>query len=686
MEHNFEANFFTMLELLDAGGRLEVEGACTKVSFPANHVIYDQGDPSNALYIVSAGTVEALTKSPDGKQTRSVAFMGKGEFFGDLGILTNHPRLAGVRTCEPVKLLQIEKLAFQRLLEKVPKMGAYFSRNLARRLHETSTTAHLNVYSLDLSGNLQHFDLLTIFQAITSMGRSGELFLHNAANELIGSFYFRNGRAENARFVHLVGLEAIWEGFLQSTTAGTFIFRVRDEPSAPPFGEENKIGLESVDLLMQGVTRRDLYQALPEPLRKMEGRLSRKAASLSWSEPETQPLAERIWELIAKRPQPLDSLWRRVNFSSLSFLEVVNQLVTTEQAEFCNRGTGGGKVRVPVNTDPASDFFAFLEALDEPSRKEVEAACTKLSIEPHQLVYEQGSEADGLYIVLSGEVEAVTFSPDGKLSRSVAVMSRGDFFGDLAILTGQPRLAAVRSREGARVLYIEKKTFLGLMKKIPGLGLFFSQILARRLFATSTEAHRNVYAIDLNGNLQRFDLLTIVQAITGMGHTGELRLNNSANELLGSFFFRKGRVEHARFGHLLGLEAIWQGFIESTSEGTFSFMSIDAPTIPFPDGHKIDMESTSLLLEGVGKRDTYQGMPETLRQMEGKLARMAESLDWKTEETRVVAEQIWKLISEPRPLRGLWLQLNYSAISFLEVVMEMGMNSQAELFVDEKTA
>lgn len=339
-----------------------------------------------------------------------------------------------------------------------------------------------------------------------------------------------------------------------------------------------------------------------------------------------------------------------------------------------------------MKTDPAPDFFALLEALDEPSRREVEAACTPVFFKPNQLVYEQGSAADSVYIVVSGVVEAVTFSPDGKLSRLVAVMSRGDFFGDLAVLTDHTRLAAVRTREAVETLCIEKKAFRRLMKTLPALGFFFSHNLARRLHHTSTEAHRSVYSIDLNGNLQRFDLLTIVQAIAGMGHTGELRLNNSANELLGSFFFRKGRVERARFGHLLGLEAIWQGFIESATEGIFNFTSVETPTMPFPDGNKIDLDSTNLLLEGVGKRDTYQGLPETLRRMEGRLTRMAESLDWKTEETRIIAEQIWNLIAEPQLLRTIWRQLNYSAISFLEVVMEMGMNGQAELFVDAPDA
>jgi CRP-like cAMP-binding protein len=332
MEHNFEANFFTLLELLDPASRLEVEAACIRVSIPADVIVYEQGDQAKTVYIVAAGVFEALTKSPDGQQTRSLGYMGRGDFFGDLGVLTGQPRLAAVRACEDSQLLQIEKAMYLQLLDRIPKMGAYFSRNLARRLYKTTTQADLTVYSVDLSGNLRHFDLPTIFQAITNMGRSGELHLNNSANELIGSFFFRSGRAEHARFVHLEGIEAIWQGFVQSATDGTFAFRVIDDPTVP-FSEEYRLELESADLLMQGLTHRDAYHALPEPIRRMDGTLGRLTESLVWTEPETQALAERVWELIARHPQPLVSLWRRVNYSSPTFLQAVRRLVSSGQAE-----------------------------------------------------------------------------------------------------------------------------------------------------------------------------------------------------------------------------------------------------------------------------------------------------------------------------------------------------------------
>ena len=331
-----------------------------------------------------------------------------------------------------------------------------------------------------------------------------------------------------------------------------------------------------------------------------------------------------------------------------------------------------------------SDFFDLLESLDEATRDKIEDAWLVAAFAPLQVIVEQGSPPDAVYIIESGAVETVTYSPDSKQSRLVAILTRGDFFGDLSLFTNNPRLATIRARETTSIYRIERDDFFRLLKEIPELGLFFSVNLAHRLHGTSHEAHHAVYAIDLSGNLQRFDLLTIVQAITSMGHTGELRLNNSANALLGCFFFRKGRMEHARFGHLLGMEAIWQGFVESASEGTFNFCSVAEPVAPFPAEFKIDVDSTSLLLEGVGKRDVYQALPLTLRQMKGSLIRRGETLQWKDEDSLPLARKIWNSIEDhPQRLSLLWHAMNCSAMSFLDVVMQLGMSGQAELLVTE---
>jgi CRP-like cAMP-binding protein len=332
MSDQIVPDFFQLVEGLEAVARIKIDTAHTTLRLNAGDVVYNEGTPADSVYIIAAGVVEATTQSPDRKQSRSIAYMKRGSCFGEIGVLTGAPRLAAVRACQATKLFRFEKEKFLHLLRTIPEFGDYFSRSLALRLHATSAEAQQAIYSLDLSGNLQRFDLLTIFQAITGMHHSGELKLHNSAHELIGSFSFRDGRVEQARFAHLVGLEAVWQGFIQSATEGAFTFRVGNE-EAPPAEGDHRIEMESTGLLIEGVSKRDAYQAMPETLRAMEGRLSRKASELEWSDPETAPAAEAIWELIERRPQPLESLWRRFNYSELTFLEAVRALLDLGRAE-----------------------------------------------------------------------------------------------------------------------------------------------------------------------------------------------------------------------------------------------------------------------------------------------------------------------------------------------------------------
>jgi CRP-like cAMP-binding protein len=326
------SDFFQLVEGLEAIPRIKIDTAHTTVRFDPGEVVYKEGDAGDSVYVVASGVVEATTQSEDRTLSRSVAYMRQGAVFGEIGVLTGQPRVATIRACQQTKLFRFEKEKFLHLLRTIPEFGDFFSRILAARLHVTSVEAHQAIYDLDLSGNLQCFDLLTIFQAITGMRHSGELKLKNATNEQTGSFFFRHGQVEQARFMHLVGIEAVWQGFVQSFIEGTFTFAVGEEPSLPGEGE-NLIAMDSTMLLVEGVSRRDAYQAIPESLRAMTGRLNRKADVLHWCDPETAEAATRIWELIFRGPQPLASLWRRLNYSALTFLKAVQALVDSDHAE-----------------------------------------------------------------------------------------------------------------------------------------------------------------------------------------------------------------------------------------------------------------------------------------------------------------------------------------------------------------
>jgi CRP-like cAMP-binding protein len=326
-------DFFQMVETLDPVARIKIDTTHTTLRLDPGVIIYAEGDPSDAVYIVAAGVVEALTQSPDGTQSRSVAYMRQGTVFGEIGVLTAQPRLATIRSCQETKLFRFDREKFLHLLRTIPEFGDFFSRILAHRLHATSTEAHQAIYEIDLSGNLRCFDLLTVFQAIAAMRHSGELKVANSAREPIGRFFFRQGRVESARFMHLAGLEAVWQGFIQSTAEGSFTFQLREQPALPADGEPI-LDADPTGLLLEGASRRDAYQALPATLRAFAYQLRRQADSLEWTHPEAAGPPAQIWALLAgRRPQPLATLWRRLNYSGLTFLQSVQALLDTGLAE-----------------------------------------------------------------------------------------------------------------------------------------------------------------------------------------------------------------------------------------------------------------------------------------------------------------------------------------------------------------
>ena len=81
-----------------------------------------------------------------------------------------------------------------------------------------------------------------------------------------------------------------------------------------------------------------------------------------------------------------------------------------------------------------------------------------MRVVPGQAVVTQGEEGDKFYIVRSGTFEVV----EG--DRKVATLASGDVFGEIALLTGGPRIATVRALEAGEVLALSKRDFDAVLK------------------------------------------------------------------------------------------------------------------------------------------------------------------------------------------------------------------------------
>ena len=84
--------------------------------FPAGHVLFAEGDPADAAYIVEAGWVEIFVRREDGEQRLSL--LGPGEIFGEMALVDDAPRSAGARVLEDVVCVLVERAQILREIDR----------------------------------------------------------------------------------------------------------------------------------------------------------------------------------------------------------------------------------------------------------------------------------------------------------------------------------------------------------------------------------------------------------------------------------------------------------------------------------------------------------------------------------------------------------------------------------------
>jgi CRP-like cAMP-binding protein len=95
------------------------------------------------------------------------------------------------------------------------------------------------------------------------------------------------------------------------------------------------------------------------------------------------------------------------------------------------------------------------------------------------VLFEEGQPGDYMYVIHSGEVEIRRIV--GETERVLAVLTSGEFLGEMAILNGRPRSATAVVRTDARLFVIEGKTFEAMLRARPEIAMRIIKTLALRL-------------------------------------------------------------------------------------------------------------------------------------------------------------------------------------------------------------
>lgn len=296
--------------------------------------VYASGDESDALYIINRGVVEVVHENQRHSHRTVISYLGRGDVFGEAGVLTDTPRKNAIRTCEPVSVQCFKKEVFPELIRRVPMFFAYLCHQLAHQLVKISDLAFVQSNCLELSGNLANFDLVTIYQTILNSSQTGELSITNDAGETAAIFTFEAGQPMQAQFYHLTGEEAFWQLFLHEKLAGTFAFSLLEPGEAanrPELGAV--ITRHPTDLLLTALQARDEFKQLLDKVPEQAMALQRIRLNLAWDDPSgddsLRELAEAIWQTCYTSILTVEEVFGRLGWCELKFYKVVIQLLRT---------------------------------------------------------------------------------------------------------------------------------------------------------------------------------------------------------------------------------------------------------------------------------------------------------------------------------------------------------------------
>lgn len=271
-----------------------------------------------------------------------------------------------------------------------------------------------------------------------------------------------------------------------------------------------------------------------------------------------------------------------------------------------------------------------------------------VSFGPGDVVFRQGDQGDRLFVVKSGILEVLALSSDGAEPVPVAYLGTGEVIGELALLTGSPRSASVRSPEQAEVFALEKAVFLDLMDQIPTFSRNLCLVLARRLEATTLNAPRAA-GKQLQGKLKYFDLATVIQTLIGSHQTGVLLVMQDKHKVAEIFFFR-GNIARAKYRQLVGDDAVYQLF-QVSLDGEFSFTGREVEESEIHAD--ISMPAISLLMESVRLQDELPVLRERLPDPARVFRQRAAHLAWEDGETIELAASVWSRLKKGASLDDL---------------------------------
>jgi CRP-like cAMP-binding protein len=505
--------------------------------------IFSCGEPSHTFYLVKSGWVQLVA---DGKV--SLATIGTGSLIGDSDLLLGQAHTFGAIAAADVELWAISQEEITELVMADPNMGVRLSRALGKRISLLDHyLVHTRLRAMPALSTLSDEELLALAQGAELVTFAAQSPIFREGDCAAGLFILEDGSVQvfsscgvDDEYVELQAGDALGEmSVLTGKTANasahalvdTTLWTVSPESFAAIAKNHPAIRMALSAALRERLSADDQAVAT----RKL------RDLSLFAGLPDTA-LADVASKLLLRHVPAGEPVYTRgdvgdalylIESGSVSILSnrmgrdtLSQQLAQGEffgETALLTGKTRSVTVKADVDTNLwvlyRSDFeqlvtqypaisltmsrllserlaaadrtfvarhlqsLSLLSGLTNNQLEDVNERLRPVKFRAGEPIIQEGQSGDTMYLIESGQVEIVS-----GLTQPVILdtLTDGEFFGEMALLTGRPRVASARAISDLDAWELKKADFDTLLLKYPQLTISLSKVLGQRLASANS--------------------------------------------------------------------------------------------------------------------------------------------------------------------------------------------------------
>ncbi len=133
---------------LHASHKQQIASVMELHRFAAGQVVFGQGDPGDALFVIESGEVVVSVTSQEMGIDLELARLGPGQVFGEMALITGDPRSATVKAASETSCHVLSRQVFVKILNQLPEVTMEVARTVARRLDQVNREQGISFASL----------------------------------------------------------------------------------------------------------------------------------------------------------------------------------------------------------------------------------------------------------------------------------------------------------------------------------------------------------------------------------------------------------------------------------------------------------------------------------------------------------------------------------------------------------